>query len=62
MPRKYYIIIFVVLLVVSSSIVLIGALFKLQHWYGSSQLMITGLIGEVIAFGFGAYALLVKNK
>ncbi|MBP6455816.1 MAG: hypothetical protein KA275_03710 [Chitinophagaceae bacterium] len=46
----------------SSSIILIGALFKLQHWNGSSQLLITGLIGEVIAFGFGAFALLRNIK
>lgn len=62
MPRKYYIIIFVLLLVLSSSIVLMGALFKLQHWNGSSELLITGMIGEVIAMGFGAFALLRNVK
>ncbi len=38
-----------------ASVVIIGALFKIQHWYGASVMISVGLITESIIFFFSAF-------
>jgi len=38
-----------------ASLVLLGALFKLQHWKGASLFLIVGLITEAVIFFFSAF-------
>jgi len=38
-----------------ASVVLIGALFKLQHWSGASEMLIVGMSVEAIIFFFSAF-------
>ncbi len=40
---------------IGASVVLIGALFKLQHWAGASTMLIVGLTTEAIIFFFSAF-------
>ncbi|MBL7944308.1 MAG: gliding motility protein GldL [Flavobacteriales bacterium] len=40
---------------IGAAIVIIGALFKIEHWAGASYLLITGLLTEAIIFFFSAF-------
>jgi gliding motility-associated protein GldL len=40
---------------IGASIVIIGALFKIEHWTGGSQLLIVGLIIEAFIFALSAF-------
>ena len=35
-----------------AAVVIVGALFKIQHWTGASQLLIAGLLTEAFIFAF----------
>ena len=38
-----------------AAVVIVGALFKIQHWTGASQLLIIGLLTEAFIFGLSAF-------
>ena len=38
-----------------AAVVIVGALFKIQHWTGASQLLIAGLLTEAFIFGLSAF-------
>ena len=38
-----------------ASLVILGALFKIEHWEGSTYLLATGLITEAVIFFFSAF-------
>ena len=38
-----------------AAVVIVGALFKIQHWTGASQLLIVGLLTEAFIFGLSAF-------
>lgn len=40
---------------IGASIVIIGALFKIQHWDGASEMLIVGLGTEALIFAFSAF-------
>ena len=40
---------------IGASIVIIGALFKIQHWEGASEMLILGLGTEAVIFFFSAF-------
>lgn len=40
---------------IGASVVLVGALFKIQHWPGASIMLIIGLLTEACIFFFGAF-------
>lgn len=40
---------------IGASIVLVGALFKIQHWPGASAMLVVGLLTEALIFFFGAF-------
>ena len=39
-----------------ASLVILGALFKIQHWTGAGFFLATGLITESVIFFFSAFA------
>ena len=46
---------------IGAAIVIIGALFKIQHWEGASEMLIVGLGTEAIIFFFSAFEPLPKD-
>jgi len=38
-----------------AAVVIVGALFKIQHWTGASQLLIIGLLTEAFIFALSAF-------
>jgi len=38
-----------------AAVVIVGALFKIQHWTGASELLIVGLLTEAFIFGLSAF-------
>ena len=44
-----------------ASIVILGALFKIEHWPGASQMLILGLGTEAVIFFFSAFEPLPKD-
>lgn len=40
---------------IGASIVIVGALFKIQHWPGASYMLTTGLLVEAVIFFFSAF-------
>ena len=38
-----------------AAVVIVGALFKIQHWPGASALLIIGLLTEALIFGLSAF-------
>ena len=38
-----------------AAVVIVGALFKIQHWTGASELLIIGLLTEAFIFGLSAF-------
>ncbi len=38
-----------------AAVVIVGALFKIQHWTGASELLIAGLLTEAFIFGLSAF-------
>ncbi|WP_347157478.1 gliding motility protein GldL [Pontibacter chitinilyticus] len=40
---------------IGAAIVIVGALFKIQHWHGASEMLIVGLSTEALIFFFSAF-------
>jgi gliding motility-associated protein GldL len=38
-----------------AAVVIVGALFKIQHWTGASELLVVGLLTEAFIFGLSAF-------
>ena len=38
-----------------AAVVIVGALFKIQHWTGASELLVAGLLTEAFIFGLSAF-------
>jgi len=38
-----------------AAVVIVGALFKIQHWTGASAMLIIGLLTEALIFGLSAF-------
>jgi len=38
-----------------AAVVIVGALFKIQHWTGASELLVIGLLTEAFIFGLSAF-------
>ena len=37
-----------------ASLVILGALFKIQHWPGGSEILTLGMVVEALVFGYSA--------
>lgn len=58
MKTKYKILIGLFLITVL--IILLGALFKILHWNGGNNLLLTGLIFQILSVGFGVVLIFKK--
>ena len=38
-----------------AAVVIVGALFKIQHWTGASELLVVGLLTEAFIFALSAF-------
>ncbi|MEY3439195.1 MAG: hypothetical protein RL265_1780, partial [Bacteroidota bacterium] len=38
-----------------AAVVIIGAMFKIQHWTGASEMLVVGLSVEALIFAFSAF-------
>jgi hypothetical protein len=43
-------------------ITILGALFKILHWNGGNNLLLTGVISQILLVGFGVILILKKLK
>jgi hypothetical protein len=62
MKPKYYKIIGILILLFGAPITLIGAMFKLQHWAGSTEMMLTGLVCELVGAIILIYGLSLSKE
>ncbi len=52
----------IILIILGAIIVMIGVLFKIQHWPGAAKLLITGLIFKLVGLVLIIWKILTMDK
>ena len=47
---------------IGAAIVILGALFKIQHWEGGSLLLTIGMVTEAVVFAYSAFDKKTENE
>ena len=47
---------------IGAAIVILGALFKIQHWEGGSLLLTIGMVTEAVVFTYSAFDKKTENE